>query len=71
MSTWDHPTIPQPDWWDKGPDQWPEDAREFYRLCHMIYRRVLFHRQYGKDTSCPDPVCRCRDRNRLNHAVAE
>lgn len=31
--------IPQPGWLTEEPDKWPDDAREFYRLCHAILKR--------------------------------
>lgn len=32
--------IPRPDWLTEEPDKWPDDAREFYRLCHAILTRT-------------------------------
>lgn len=32
--------LRQPDWYTKPPDQWPDAAREFYRLCWIISRRA-------------------------------
>lgn len=30
----------RPAWLELSPDQWPEDAREFYRLCFFILKRA-------------------------------
>lgn len=32
-----------PRWLSELPDKWPEDAREFYRLCHAILKRASQH----------------------------
>ena len=32
--------IPKPSWLTEEPDKWPDDAREFYRLCHAILKRA-------------------------------
>jgi hypothetical protein len=29
-----------PAWLSQPPENWPEDAREFYRLCHAILKRA-------------------------------
>ena len=45
-------TLPRPDWLDKPPEEWPEEAREFYRLCHAIMKRAqLQKRQHGHQAS--------------------
>lgn len=32
--------LPKPSWLSEPPDNWPDDAREFYRLCHSILKRA-------------------------------
>lgn len=49
--------IPRPDWYSKPPDEWPSSAREFYRLCWVIGRRVKIKKalqQAGELSLPPD-----------------
>ncbi|HYF77827.1 MAG TPA: hypothetical protein VD973_11875 [Symbiobacteriaceae bacterium] len=39
--------IPKPAWLTEEPDKWPDDAREFYRLCHAILKRAEGRRAEG------------------------
>jgi hypothetical protein len=32
--------LQRPDWYSKPPQEWPSSAREFYRLCWTIARRI-------------------------------
>lgn len=34
----------QPEWWDKPHEEWPEEAKEFYRLLYVGQRRANAHK---------------------------
>lgn len=34
-------SFPRPAWMDLPPEQWPPDAREFYRLAYAIMHRTM------------------------------
>jgi hypothetical protein len=36
--------IPRPEWHTRPPEEWPESARAFYRLCWVISQRVASKR---------------------------
>lgn len=54
-------TILTPDWFDKPLEEWPDAAKEFYRLVFVGMWRARFHAAYGDSAPCGDMNCpRCR-----------